>query len=69
MQRVLERLEQIYEIGGGPGANRVGGTPGEQEAHDLAAVWMAEAGLEIEVDQEGNPAGRLPGTERDLPEV
>ena len=69
MQRVLERLERIYAIGGGPGANRVGGTPGEQEAHDLAAGWMGEAGLEVEVDRAGNLVGRLPGTEPELPEV
>ena len=30
--RILDRLEQLYEIGGGPGANRVHGTPEEDEA-------------------------------------
>jgi acetylornithine deacetylase/succinyl-diaminopimelate desuccinylase-like protein len=56
--RVLERLEELYAIGGGPGANRVGGTADEDEAHDLAAGWMRDAGLEVEVDSSGNLIGR-----------
>jgi acetylornithine deacetylase/succinyl-diaminopimelate desuccinylase-like protein len=56
--RVLDRLEDLYAIGGGPGANRVGGSDGEQRAHDLAAAWMREAGLEVEVDPSGNLIGR-----------
>ena len=48
--RVLERLEQLYAIGGGPGANRPHGSPAEDEAHELAATWMREAGLELAVD-------------------
>jgi acetylornithine deacetylase/succinyl-diaminopimelate desuccinylase-like protein len=57
--RVLERLEELYAIGGGPGANRVGDSDGEQRAHDLAASWMREAGFEVEVDPAGNLAGRV----------
>ena len=34
--RVLERLDRLYAIGGGPGANRLGGTREEDEAHELA---------------------------------
>jgi acetylornithine deacetylase/succinyl-diaminopimelate desuccinylase-like protein len=56
--RILERLDELYAIGGGPGANRVGGSKGEQLAHDLAAAWMREAGLEVEVDAGGNLIGR-----------
>ena len=56
--RVLERLDELYAIGGGAGANRVGGSDGEQEAHDLAAGWMREAGLDVEVDPAGNLIGR-----------
>jgi acetylornithine deacetylase/succinyl-diaminopimelate desuccinylase-like protein len=56
--RVQERLDALFAIGGGPGANRVGGTEGEQRAHDLAAAWMAEAGLAVEVDEAGNLFGR-----------
>jgi len=57
-QRVLERIEQIYAIGGGPGANRPGYSPAEDEAHVLAAAWMEEAGLRVEVDAAGNLIGR-----------
>lgn len=56
--RVLDRLEALYAVGGGPGANRVGGSDGEQWAHDLAAGWMRQAGLEVEVDRSGNLFGR-----------
>jgi acetylornithine deacetylase/succinyl-diaminopimelate desuccinylase-like protein len=56
--RVHDRLDELYAIGGGVGANRVGGTPGEDEAHELAAGWMREAGLEVDVDEAGNLVGR-----------
>jgi allantoate deiminase len=67
--RILERIEQIYALGAGPGANRVGGSPGEQEAHDLVAGWLREAGLDIEVDPDGNLLGRLLGSDLDASEV
>lgn len=56
--RVLERLDELYAIGGGAGANRVGGTADEDQAHDLAAGWMRDAGLKVEVDPAGNLIGR-----------
>ena len=56
--RVLERLDELYAIGGGPGANRVGATEDEDQAHDLAAGWMRDAGLKVEVDEDGNLVGR-----------
>jgi acetylornithine deacetylase/succinyl-diaminopimelate desuccinylase-like protein len=68
-KRVLERLETLYSIGDGPGANRVGGTDAEQAACELAAGWMDEAGLEVEWDPSGNVVGRLLGAEPALPEV
>jgi acetylornithine deacetylase/succinyl-diaminopimelate desuccinylase-like protein len=58
--RVLDRLEQLYAIGGGPGANRPHPGPAEDEAHELAAVWMDDAGLEVSVDADGNLLGRSP---------
>ena len=56
--RLLERLDELYAIGGGPGADRVGRSAGEDRAHELAAAWMEEAGLAVEVDPAGNLIGR-----------
>jgi acetylornithine deacetylase/succinyl-diaminopimelate desuccinylase-like protein len=56
--RVLERLEALYAIGGGPGANRPGYSAAEDAAHELAAGWMREAGLDVEVDAARNLIGR-----------
>ena len=56
--KVFERLEELYAIGGGPGANRPHGSRAEDEAHELAAGWMREAGLEVESDASGNLFGR-----------
>jgi len=55
--RALDRLEQLYAIGGGPGANRIGYSPEEDEAHALAGGWLEEAGLTVEVDDAGNLFG------------
>ena len=55
---VLERLERLYAIGGGPGANRPHPSAAEDEAHVLVAEWMREAGLAVEVDVDGNLIGR-----------
>ena len=70
---VEEWLDAIYAIGRGPtgagGANRVGYSPEEDEAHRLVGGWMQKAGLEVEVDSDGNLVGRLTGDEPDLPEV
>jgi acetylornithine deacetylase/succinyl-diaminopimelate desuccinylase-like protein len=56
--RVLGRLEELYAIGGGVGANRPGYSVEEDAAHELAAGWLREAGLEVEVDRAGNLIGR-----------
>jgi len=56
--QVLERLDELYAIGVGPGANRPHLSAAEDEAHQLAASWCKEAGLEIEVDRHGNLFGR-----------
>src|SRR5262245_13346311 len=66
---IHERIEALYRIGGGPGANRAGYSPDEDEAHRLLAAWLDEAGLEVEVDPDGNLVGRLPGDDPTLPEV
>src|SRR5262245_4207528 len=69
MTRLLARLDELYSIGGGPGANRIGYSPEEDAAHELAAGWLREAGFEVEVDADGNLLGRLPGERPELPEV
>ena len=56
--RILERLEQLYAIGGGAGANRPHPSAAEDEAHELVAGWMREARLEVSVDPHGNLLGR-----------
>ena len=69
MSALEERLDCIYAIGGGPGANRVGYTPEEDEAHRVAAGWLADAGLEVEIDAHGNLIGRCRGDDPSLPEI
>src|SRR5512132_714731 len=66
---VNRRLDEVFHIGDGVGANRVGGTPEEDRACDLAVSWMEEAGLEVEIDGRGNVVGRLRGSRPELPEV
>ena len=56
--RVFERLDELYAIGGGVGANRIGRSAEEDRAHELAAGWMRDAGLSVEVDPAGNLIGR-----------
>jgi acetylornithine deacetylase/succinyl-diaminopimelate desuccinylase-like protein len=56
--RIAERLDELYAIGGGPGANRPYGTAAEDEAHRLASAWLRRAGLLVEVDRHGNLLGR-----------
>jgi allantoate deiminase len=69
MSILKRRLDDVFHIGSGVGANRVGGTPEEDAACELAVSWMEEAGLEVEVDERGNVVGRLRGSRPELPEV
>lgn len=66
---VNKRLDDVFQIGDGVGANRVGGTPEEDRACELAVSWMEDGGLEVEVDGRGNVVGRLRGSRPELPEV
>jgi hydantoinase/carbamoylase family amidase len=68
-QRILDRLDTLFAIGQAAGTNRIGLGPGEQRAFELVAGWMEEAGLDVAFDAAGNVAGRLLGSEPDLPEV
>ena len=69
MTTLKRRLDEVFHIGNGEGANRVGGTPEEDDACRLAVEWMEESGLEVEVDGRGNLVGRLLGSRPELPEV
>jgi acetylornithine deacetylase/succinyl-diaminopimelate desuccinylase-like protein len=69
LARIFERLDRIYALGGGDGANRPGFSAAEHEACELAASWMEEAGLEVTWDDSGNLLGRLRGEGPELPEV
>jgi len=51
---VLERLEAIYAIG----QHRAGYSAEEDAAHELAAGWMREAGLEVSRDEAGTLFGK-----------
>jgi acetylornithine deacetylase/succinyl-diaminopimelate desuccinylase-like protein len=59
VERILERLDELYALG----ATRIGYSPEEDAAHELAVRWMREAGLEVETDRAGNTIGRR-GEER-----
>jgi allantoate deiminase len=52
--RVMDRIEEIYAIAQHRGAY----SPEEDAAHELAAGWMREAGLEVSRDEVGNLFGR-----------
>jgi allantoate deiminase len=54
MSRVLERLDAIYAIA----QHRAAYSPEEDAAHELAAGWLREAGLEVASDEAGNLFGR-----------
>ncbi len=51
--QILQRIERIAAIG-----DRIGYSPAEDRAHELAAAWMREAGLEVSRDGAGNLFGR-----------
>jgi acetylornithine deacetylase/succinyl-diaminopimelate desuccinylase-like protein len=52
--RVLQRLDELYAI---CGPTRPGYSHEEDAAHELAAGWMQEAGLEVSRDEAGNLFG------------
>jgi len=54
MSRVLERLDAVYAIA----QHRAGYSAEEDAAHELAAAWMREAGLDVVRDDAGNLFGR-----------
>jgi acetylornithine deacetylase/succinyl-diaminopimelate desuccinylase-like protein len=54
MSRVIRRLDEIYAIA----QYRPGHSPEEDAAHELAAGWLREAGLEVSRDAAGNLFGK-----------
>jgi allantoate deiminase len=52
--RVIERIDAIYAIA----QHRAAYSPEEDAAHELAAEWMVEAGLQVSRDEAGNLFGR-----------
>jgi allantoate deiminase len=59
--RILDRIEELAALG-----DRIGYSDEEQAAHDVAARWLREAGLEVEVDPAKNLIGRIPGGDRQV---
>ena len=59
--RIMERIEELAALG-----DRIGYSPEEDAAHELAAGWFREAGLRVEVDAAGNLIGRIPGGGRQV---
>ena len=53
-KRILERLDAVYAIA----QHRAGYSTEEDAAHELAAAWMREAGLDVSRDDAGNLFGR-----------
>jgi beta-ureidopropionase / N-carbamoyl-L-amino-acid hydrolase len=58
---LFARLEELYAIG-----DRIGYSAEEDLAHELAAGWMLDAGLEVSTDEAGNLLGRVPGRGREI---
>jgi allantoate deiminase len=50
----MQRLEEVYAVA----QHRAGYSPEEDAAHELAAGWFREAGLEVHRDEAGNLFGR-----------
>ncbi len=71
LRRVLDDLKTLSTIGATPegGVTRLAWSAPEREAHDLAARWMRDAGLEVWVDSVGNSFGRREGREPGLPAI
>jgi allantoate deiminase len=68
-ERIVGRLDALFEIDRAAGTNRPGLGSGEQRAHDLVAGWMREAGLDVSVDPAGNLFGRVHGADPALAEL
>ncbi len=68
---LLNRLERLAEFGRTPegGVTRITFSPEYQQALDVVAGWMREAGLSPRVDAVGNLIGRREGMQPGLPAI
>ena len=64
-RRLNATLQELATIGATPGGGvtRLTLSDEDKAARDLLARWMADAGLEVRVDDLGNMSGIRPGTE------
>ena len=60
--RLLERLDQLYAIGGGPGANRLGGTRGGGRGARAGGRLDARGGARGRAGRRGEPLRAFAGT-------
>ena len=70
-RRFLKRLDDLAAFGADPagGWSRHSLSKSYVDAQQQVACWMAEAGLEVHVDNGGNLIGRWPGTDPSLPTI
>jgi len=70
-ERLLERLEQLAEIGRADNnaCCRLALTDDDRRGRDLVVGWMRELGLEVSVDRIGNVFGRRAGRNENLAPV
>ena len=68
-KRLEEHFDAMAEVGklGETGTCRPAHSPEEKQAFDLAASWMADAGMKTRIDNFGNLIGRYEGTDPSLP--
>ncbi|BBX16707.1 Zn-dependent hydrolase [Mycolicibacterium duvalii] len=64
-EHVVDRLDALAAIGADPagGVTRLAYSPEDVHARETVARWMAEAGLQVWIDQATNLFGRLPGSD------
>lgn len=68
-ERLLQRLDQLAQIGAIPGGGvcRLALTDDDKAGRDLVVSWMRELGLTITIDQIGNVVATRPGQETGPP--
>ncbi|PTM59343.1 M20 family metallo-hydrolase [Desmospora activa] len=69
--RISDRINQLAQIGKSAdgGVTRIAFSKEDQQAHNLVANWMKEAGLHVRIDRAGNLIGCLPGRNPTAPPV